>query len=375
MIHSCGLMENEIKISIITVVYNGASTIEQTILSVLNQSYKNIEYIIVDGMSTDGTQQIIEKYLDSIACYIREKDDGLYDAMNKGIQAATGDIIGIINSDDWYNDGAFEKVVAYFAHNDVDVVYGNVYSVYPDGSKSIMMKKPLDTLWYQMAIPHSSVFIKKTVYEKYGLFDLKYRLAADHELLLRLYSKGVRFGFINEYLASFLVDGLSMTRLVDITEEHRSIFVKYHELDPNKEESERSFKQWYRIRKFCISIEYNDGALYEMLCNFFQQEVYELIIFGTGIWGNRCYKALNNYSLKITFTDNDSSKWGTDFQGIPVVNPVYLCRYEGLILIASENAGKSIKSQLIDLNNKRLKFVTLAELIEGQGNEILYNAV
>ena len=102
------MLKSNYKVSIITVVYNGAKTIEHTIQSVLNQSYKNIEYIIIDGLSTDGTQKIIEKYIDSISYFVSEKDNGLYDAMNKGIQKATGSMIGIINSDDWYNPYAVE---------------------------------------------------------------------------------------------------------------------------------------------------------------------------------------------------------------------------------------------------------------------------
>ncbi len=106
-------MVESLKVSVITVVFNGAGTIEQTIKSVLGQTYKNIEYIIIDGDSTDGTQEIVEKYGESIACFVSEKDNGLYDAMNKGISYATGDIIGIINSDDYYAVDAVEHVVNY----------------------------------------------------------------------------------------------------------------------------------------------------------------------------------------------------------------------------------------------------------------------
>lgn len=123
------------KVSIITVVYNGAGTIEQTIKSVLGQTYKNIEYIIIDGASTDGTQQIVEKYVDKIAYYVSEKDEGLYYAMNKGIGKATGEIIGIINSDDWYDINAVKNIVGLFSKKDAEVVYGNTIVVAEDGTE------------------------------------------------------------------------------------------------------------------------------------------------------------------------------------------------------------------------------------------------
>lgn len=108
------MMNENYKVSIITVVYNGAKTIEQTIQSVLNQTYENIEYIVIDGASNDGTQALVEKYVDNISYYISEKDNGLYYAMNKGIRKATGDIIGIINSDDWYGENAIKDIVDHF---------------------------------------------------------------------------------------------------------------------------------------------------------------------------------------------------------------------------------------------------------------------
>lgn len=191
------------KVSIITVVYNGAKTIEQTILSVLEQTYKNVEYIIIDGQSTDDTLKIIEKYSNFISVFISEKDNGIYDAMNKGIQKATGEIIGIINSDDWYDRTAIENVVHFFEKSKVDLVYGKICEIYPDGQIRIIPRVPLETIWYQMAVPHPSVFIKKKIYESFGLFDLNYELCADYDLLLRFYTKRVRFDFLDTVIAYF----------------------------------------------------------------------------------------------------------------------------------------------------------------------------
>ena len=123
------------KVSIITVVYNGAEYIEQTIQSVINQSYKNLEYIIIDGGSTDGTQNIIKKYEQNIAYWVSEKDAGMYHAMNKGWQKATGDIIGVLNADDYYLEETIQKVVAVFENQNTAIVFGGMTKLRKIGEK------------------------------------------------------------------------------------------------------------------------------------------------------------------------------------------------------------------------------------------------
>ena len=206
-------MVNEgIKVSIITVTYNGVKTIEQTIQSVLRQTYKNIEYILIDGLSTDGTQQIIEQYIDNIDYFVSEKDEGLYYAMNKGLKRATGDIIGIINCDDWLVEDAVASVVDYFERHDVDLTYGNIVCVTEQGEEKLLIPDSLDKIWYRMVVPHPSVFIKKEIYERFGCFNTKYKLSSDYELMLRLYNKGIHFGYINEKITYFRMGGLSTIR-------------------------------------------------------------------------------------------------------------------------------------------------------------------
>ena len=175
------------KVSIITVSFNSVKTIEQTIKSVINQTYKNIEYILLDGASTDGTQQIIEKYKDRISYYVSEKDSGLYYAMNKGIEIATGDIVGIINSDDWYAQDAVQSVIDSFQQDEPDLVYGKIICVSSDGTERIVRKTPLDKIWYSMAVSHPSVFVKKKYIMNLELLILNYKCAADYELMLRFF--------------------------------------------------------------------------------------------------------------------------------------------------------------------------------------------
>jgi glycosyltransferase involved in cell wall biosynthesis len=183
------------KVSIITVSYNSQSTIEQTILSVLEQTYQNIEYIIIDGASTDGTQQIIQQYRHKIEIVVSEKDKGIYDAMNKGISLATGDIIGILNSDDMYaNTNAIQDVVNKLTETNAPALYADL--VYVDKNNSEKIKrywksgpfKRSKFKWGWMP-PHPTVFIRKEFYQKFGLFNLSLKSAADYELMLRFFYK------------------------------------------------------------------------------------------------------------------------------------------------------------------------------------------
>ncbi|MFA7245506.1 MAG: glycosyltransferase family 2 protein [Candidatus Magasanikbacteria bacterium] len=203
------------KISLITISYNSAKTIEKTIQSVLSQTYTDIEYIIIDGASTDGTLKIFNKYKDKISKIISEKDKGIYDAMNKGISLATGDVVGIINSDDFYIDEfSIAKVMDCFENNKVDACYANLeYLNRENIDKKVRSwrageydQKKLSSGW---APPHPTFFVKKEIYEKYGKFNLDFKIAADYELMLRFLIKGINIVYINENLVCMREGGHS----------------------------------------------------------------------------------------------------------------------------------------------------------------------
>lgn len=208
------------KISIITVCFNSASTIEDTIKSVINQNYKDLEYIIVDGGSADSTLDIIDKYRDKIAKVISEPDKGVYDAMNKGIDLASGDIVGILNSDDFYcNHKILNSVMDAFSISKAGMVYGNlVYVDRLDINKKVRYWMPgeykEEKLNYGWIPPHPVVFVKKNVYERCGKFNLDFRIAADYEFLLRVLKK---YNIIPFYIDKDLVymreGGLSASSL------------------------------------------------------------------------------------------------------------------------------------------------------------------
>lgn len=179
------------KISIITVVWNNAATIKDAIDSVLSQAYDNIEYIVVDGASRDGTVEVVQSYGDKIAKFISEKDKGLYDAMNKGIGLATGDIVGILNSDDFYKSNDILGLVASeFINKNIDCLYGDLEYVDAIDTKKVVRywkSKPYkEGLFKKGWHPaHPTFFIKREFYEKYGAFNLGFKIAADYEIMLR----------------------------------------------------------------------------------------------------------------------------------------------------------------------------------------------
>jgi len=193
-------------ISIITIVFNGQRHLEQTIRSVLDQSYSNIQYIIIDGGSTDQSIDIIKKYEDRLYYWISEKDNGISDALNKGISRATGDIIGIIHADDWYEPGALQIVADQF--RDADICFGDV-QLWQGPKKEFIQKGNYQRLSLEMTINHPTVFLKKAIYDRFGAFDIHYRCAMDYDLLLRLKVNQCQFTYIPKVLANMRWGGFS----------------------------------------------------------------------------------------------------------------------------------------------------------------------
>ena len=204
-------MTTQTTVSIVTVCKNSAATITKTIASVLEQTHSGLEYIIIDGASTDGTQDIIKSFGRSIEVFISEPDDGIADAFNKGILRASGSIVGLINADDCLLPGVIDKINKFFAaHLDVDVLHGDVLLY--DGSHLIKKIRPAGRWWYPWRLVlfnHPATFVRRSVYEKYGLFDTNYRIAMDVEIFLRWKSCGVKVAYLPEVFVNMNCGGAS----------------------------------------------------------------------------------------------------------------------------------------------------------------------
>lgn len=212
-------------ISLITVTFNSAATLRDTLQSVLAQSYSNIEYIIVDGASKDGTVDIIKEYepkFNGRMRWISEPDKGLYDAMNKGFRMATGDVVGIINSDDLLAEpDAVEKVMRCFDENpDIDAVYANLYYVAQNDTSKIVrhwISGKQRSFRYGWHPAHPTFYVKREVYQQYGLFDLEFKFAADFELMLRLIEKeNIKLFYLPEPLVRMRLGGTTSKNLTNI---------------------------------------------------------------------------------------------------------------------------------------------------------------
>lgn len=199
---------SSIKISIITIAYNSEKTLEQTIKSVVDQNYPDLEYIIIDGGSKDRTLDIVNKYRDRISVVVSEPDKGISDAFNKGIGKASGDVIGIINSDDLLSEGALGFLAKEF-ESDIDVYRGNML-IWDDNENKYYSDEPtMNFPLYKSikAVCHPSTFITKRAYSEWGVYrtDMKYKMDAD--ILYRFYKNGARFKYINETLSIFRLGG------------------------------------------------------------------------------------------------------------------------------------------------------------------------
>ncbi len=205
-----------IKITIITVVYNNKSTISRAIESVLSQNYSNIEYIIIDGASTDGTIDIINTYKNRISKIISEKDKGIYDAMNKGIEIATGDVVGILNSDDSYIDeNSVSEIAKTFENYNTDSVFADVIMVKEHDQNAIVRYYSAKKfkLWHFRFghMPgHATFFAKRELFDKLGKYDTRYRISADFDLLLRfLFVHRISYKYIPKVLVKMSLGGIS----------------------------------------------------------------------------------------------------------------------------------------------------------------------
>ncbi len=212
-----------IKISVVTAVYNRQQTIGEAIASVVSQSYPEVQSIVIDGASTDGTLAVLEDYRPRLAVLISERDNGIYDALNKGVKHATGDVVGFLHADDIFeNSEVLAKVAAAFQDPAIDAVYGDVVYVRHDDMRQVIRywkSGPYDAaaLSRGWMPPHPTFYVRRSVYERLGGFDTRYRIAADYDTVLRFLAVGtIRAAYIPEVLVRMRTGGISNRSLKTI---------------------------------------------------------------------------------------------------------------------------------------------------------------
>jgi len=224
------------KISIVTASYCSEATIVDTIRSVNRQTYRNIEHIIVDGASKDKTIELVRAEGQRIACVVSESDKGIYDAYNKGLSLITGDVVGFLNSDDFYcSDSVIEKVMTVFEDESVEACYADLVYVDRDDTAKIIRhwkSKPYKTgLFGKAFVPaHPTLFLRRSVYDKVGRFDLSYRLAADYEFMLRIFHRfDVKSVYIPEIFVKMRAGGATGGSLTSIRKQNEEIVSALHQ--------------------------------------------------------------------------------------------------------------------------------------------------
>ncbi len=346
--------DNTVKISVVTVCFNSEKTLEQTIQSVINQSYKNVEYIIIDGGSTDGTLDIIKKYEHYISYWVSEPDKGTYDAMNKGIRQASGDLVAFLNSDDWYSMDALQRVAMKYKRTNADILYGDLSVVGDDGTQKILYSRAnvdFNAIFYSTVVDHPCAFVKTSIL-KQRPFNTKYIIAADYDMFNEFHLRNYKFEYVdNGYIANFRLGGYSTTAIIECKKEAYNIGKKYLRYYKNEE--------WYpkvkgilRQNRLLIFLMQIQGKLDEKYRNkikrvFGAHKIDKVYIFGAGEVGLYLGMILLSIGLSFCFVDNNVGIQGTEKLNKPVLVPDSIVPSAGsVVLIANSGNTEAMKRQL-----------------------------
>lgn len=345
-------MNADIKVSVITVCLNSEKTLKKTMQSVFEQTYSNIEYVVIDGQSSDKTWDIIQKDKEKITYCCSEPDKGIYDAMNKGIAHCSGEIIAFLNSDDWYIPETIEKVVECYINSKADIVYGDyIFWCSEEEQHYSKCNKDTNQLNYHMIFGHQATFIRRELFNKLGCYNLNYRIAADYEWFLRAYHSGATFAYLPEKLCFFRNGGLCTRERVACVEEVKEIAEKYD-----------TDKKWDVSIKGCYKKEiqeakwdcYIENVINGKNVSAFQgilQKVgmrrSNIYLFGSGKYGLQSARWCKKLGIEVIgMIDNAPSKWGTSAEGL-LINNLENCKVEDAqVLICSFHYENEISEQL-----------------------------
>ncbi len=380
--------QNRIKISIITVCLNGAETIEQTIQSVISQDYSNIEYIILDGGSTDGTLDIIRKYEGDITYWTSEPDAGIFDAMNKGIQLATGDYIAFLNSDDWYEEKAISYVANDIMENSVEIACYNINMCHGNIIEKWDNKRAEESgnLRIGMCYSHQAIFASKKIFETYGGFNIKYRICADYDWLLRAYNNGIVIRYKDVIVANYRLGGLSDSNKAERDQEEESIArTALEQLKRDNKISEDEFckiqeeiREYYKKLFLSVIIELALDSQIILKNKNLKLEMQALLpkrkysIFGNGNFGIECCTLLQQLGFQVEcFWDNNPKKWGTLCRGIDVKSPQKIQKGGVGIIISTNNYVDEISEQLKRIGLKEdIDYMDYNTIRDSVGNKL-----
>ena len=355
------------RISIVTVCRNSISTIERCIESVVSQISEDIEYIIIDGNSDDGTVDVIKRYDHYLSYWVSEDDNGIYDAMNKGIRRATGDYIAFLNSDDFYEDGELSRVLAEIkVHGEPYILYGNAHMVYEDGTVNewTLSDDNIDSLIYGMVILHPSTFCKKILFDEIGLFNTGYKIAADYDWLLHVYLEKGRRSFIHSdsFSTYFNQGGISNRDYMLSQEEAVKISLKYAKQYNYPEEKIRELKERISDNISAAVFDRYDEPK-KKLREYLTKDNRKIWVFGAGKAFSPCKKYLESIGLTINgILDNDENKVGTVIEGVPVSVPSVETAGNDIIIISSYRYEKEIRKDLINIGFDDCSVLTLNDL-------------
>lgn len=343
------------KITVVTVSYNSAGTIRRTIESVLQQNHKELEYIVIDGGSTDGTVDILREYADKITYWCSEPDRGIYDAMNKGIIKSTGKVIAFLNSDDWYEDNVLGAVEECFLSTNADIVYGNFAREGKSEERKIIDLSHIDfeELHYEWPFCHQAMFFAKAWFDKIGLYNENYKISADYEWVLKAYVNKAKFVHLPKIICTFSIGGFSTIHEKKCADEVRSLCFG---LMPKGQEGYYipKINQRYEnlvsgivsrdIRK---GIAEKDEIFLAKINNILMCLNNGLCVWGAGQIGTKYIKFFKEIGLDIlAIMDNNSNIWGERIEGVEVVQPKSL---GGTVFIAVKKGNDEILQQLLGL--------------------------
>ncbi len=359
------------KITIITVTYNAVSDIERTVKSVLSLEGNDIEYIIIDGGSTDGTVDVVKKYINQIAYFVSEADQGIYDAMNKGVKAATGEWVAFLNSGDTYYPHALDCLKD--AKPDEDIIYGDTTGTDIHGNRKKLEVYTPEYILYHIISCHQGIFARRRVFEKIGYFDCSYKICADYEWLLRAYLDGSKFRYVEGLVADYLGGGVSATNFELLYKEGQSISERLLKCglveDRNIIDRIRGFRrkesQLYFIKKALLLD--NDDCV----ANYLKQSTMVLSgnsfsIWGMGTWGLRMANYLKRHLIPVECYIDGLLESGSISDNYQIDGPSCLGNYKGIVLLTliNETACNEIKKQIQEMENDNLSVWTLWELGE-----------